>query len=274
LNPFIQNWLLPPRIYNVIESCKDLTYLILKNDLSLIKKNKTLKNKYKGERCFILGSAPSIKDIDILKLKNEHVIVMSTFYNHHQFKELAPEFHSNVKITDKSTESEKYDWLLAIDKNVNSSYFFFDLKDKWVIDKYGLFKNKNVYYIATSIIRRKFNISKITRFYRTNPLQALEIAIYLGFSPIYLHGIDLNEACINEYKHFFNSNLLPMKDPDIEKSDKSKRNQSTLFHATSLTYKEFEDIATYANNQNIDIINLNSKSMLKMFHYRDYNETV
>ncbi|KPA16808.1 Alpha-2,3-sialyltransferase [Candidatus Magnetomorum sp. HK-1] len=272
MRPFIQNWLLPPKICNGIESGKDLTYLYLKNDISLIKKNQTLKDRYCGKRCFIIGSAPSIKDIDILKLKKEHVFVMSTFYYHHQFNELSPEFHSNVKISDASTESEKLDWLSAIDKNVNSPYFFFDIKDKWIIDKYELFRNKNLYYIAASIIKRKFDISKITRFYRTNPLQALEIAIYMGFNPIYLHGIDLNEACINEYKHFFNSKLLPAKDPDIDQNDRSKRIQSTLFNAASLTYKEFEDIAIYANNKNIDIVNLNPKSMLQMFQIKNFTE--
>ena len=39
-----------------------------------------LKDKYRGERCFILGNGPSLKDTDVSKLKNEHTFGMNRIY--------------------------------------------------------------------------------------------------------------------------------------------------------------------------------------------------
>jgi len=39
-----------------------------------------LKDKYKGERCFIIGNGPSLKNTDILKLKKEYTFGMNRIY--------------------------------------------------------------------------------------------------------------------------------------------------------------------------------------------------
>ena len=61
----------PPLFLNYVKDFRN--YCDFLKHSSLIKTNIILKNKHKGERCFILGSGPSIKDEDLKPLKNEIV---------------------------------------------------------------------------------------------------------------------------------------------------------------------------------------------------------
>ena len=45
-----------------------------------IQKIDTLRNKYEGERCFIIGNGPSLKDTDVSKLKDEFTFGMNRIY--------------------------------------------------------------------------------------------------------------------------------------------------------------------------------------------------
>ena len=49
-------------------------------DLELIKKNQTIKNIHAGERCFIIGSGPSLKKLDLTHLKDDYFIGVNAVY--------------------------------------------------------------------------------------------------------------------------------------------------------------------------------------------------
>lgn len=49
---------------------------LIKNDINI----KALKNKHKGQRCFIVGSGPSLKVDDLNKLKDEVTFACNKIY--------------------------------------------------------------------------------------------------------------------------------------------------------------------------------------------------
>ncbi len=268
MKKFIKEWIFPPKVLDLISSQISI-YKTRKLDLSVLKKNIELKDIYKGKRCFILGHGPSIKDIDITILKNEIVFVMSTFYNHPDFNLLNHTFHSCVKIPNVFNSKDKYEILKDLSDHVLSdSIILLDLNDKRIIDKYNLFPKNKIYYIATSNINRGFNLLKITKNNRTNPLHTLEYALYMGFTEIYLHGLDHDEACKQNYQYGF-ENKLAIKDPNNDNNGISIRKQSDIFYNASLTYKEFEDMSDYAKEKGVNIVNLNQKGQLNMFVRED-----
>ena len=61
--------------------------------LTVLGKNKILKDIHKNQRCFILGTGPSINKIDINKLKNEKCIFLSQFYLHKDYQNINPSYH-------------------------------------------------------------------------------------------------------------------------------------------------------------------------------------
>ena len=238
-----------------------------------IKRSKTIKNKYKGKRCFILGNAPTIKNIDIKLLKDEYVFVMSTFYNHPDYKSLNKSFFSCVQIPDSINDKDKLVLLKAIDKNTTTTKtFFLSLEQKKMIERNSLFKDKDIYYIATTFKKRSFDLSKITRRYLTNVIQTLEVAMYLGFTEIYLHSVNLNSlATDGKYRYFFDRTSLPVKDIAIN-GDSSSKDFFAEAQILNSLFKDFKEVKEYARENNHKVYITNKESLLRFFKYRAFNE--
>lgn len=268
---FIKDWILPPKFFEFIKREISL-YKLKKLNLNIIKKNQKLKDKYKDKRCFILGNAPTIKNIDLKKLKDEYVFVMSTFYNHPDYSELNNSIFTSVNLTGSKIYNENLKWLKAIDDNTKSTnMFFFDIQQKNIIEDNNLFSNKSVYYIGTADLTRTYDLSIPTAGYYTNVIQALEIAIYLGFSEIYLHSVNINTICNDgKYDYFFQREKLPYKDPEVNENGVVK-NFFTEIEATYFATKGIYELGIYASDNNVKIYYTNRESLLKFFEYKDFN---
>lgn len=57
-----------------------------------LKRNAPLRNLHAGKRCFVVGNGPSLKEQNILPLKDEVTIVVSSFFHHPQVGEVNPPF--------------------------------------------------------------------------------------------------------------------------------------------------------------------------------------
>lgn len=270
MKKFIKDWILPPKVLEFIQREISL-YKLKKPDLSVIKINQKLKNKYKGKRCFILGNALTIKDIDITLLKDEYVFVMSTFYNHPDYSKLNNSIFSSVHLTGSKKYEENLKWMKAIDENTKSTnIFFFDLAQKQMIEDNNLFIGKNIYYIATANIKRSFDISTITKNYETNVIQTLEVAMYLGFKEIYLHSVNINSICAEgKYDYFFDRIKMPYKDPGVN-NDGSCKDFYKQIESAYVASKGIFECKKYADTHNIKIYYTNKESLLKFFEYKDF----
>ena len=81
-------------IDNYIRDVQFYIKWLLRKDLRFeMSRNKTLKNAYKGKRCFIVGNGPSLKHYDLSKLTNEHVFTVNNMMMTDHFKILNPNFH-------------------------------------------------------------------------------------------------------------------------------------------------------------------------------------
>ena len=247
---FIKEWLLPPKVKEYL-MYKISLYQAKKLNLNVLKKNIKIKDKYKDKRCFILGNAPTINDIDILLLKDEYVFVMSTFYNHPKYKELRNTFYSSVNITGSRSDNDTLIQMKAISDNTSpSNIFFFDLKQKNIIEQNKLFLNKDVFFIATASIERSFDLSKLTQSYATNIIQTLEVAIYLGFD----------------------RKLLPLKDPNFNDNSTCKKDFFIQMETTYTVFQALKIVHNYARKHKIEIYYTNKESLLKFFEYKEFEE--
>ncbi|MGG7073551.1 hypothetical protein U5B43_04735 [Campylobacter sp. 9BO] len=274
MKDFVKNWILPPKILTLVKKYISL-YKLKKMDLDIIKKNKELKDKYKGKRCFVLGNAPTIKDIDIKLLKDEYVFVMSTFYNHPDYAELKKSIFSSVHLTGSKIYEENLKWMKAISDNTKTTnIFFFDIQQKKMIEENNLFCNKRIYYIATGDFGRSYDISVPTAGYPTNIIQSLEIALYLGFSEIYLHSVNLNTICNNgRYDYFFERDKMPYKDPEVHDNGLVE-NFFMNFKSTYGAMKGIYEILQYAKKNGVKICYTNKESLLKFLEFKEFNEVV
>jgi hypothetical protein len=58
--------------------------------------NQALKGRHEGQRCFILGTAPSILEQDLAPLANEFTFAVNFFYQHPQYAAVAPNYYAII----------------------------------------------------------------------------------------------------------------------------------------------------------------------------------
>src|SRR3989338_261422 len=188
---YIQNYIyqniLLPKILNI--KYKDI-----------LLKNFELKNIKRGKRCFIIGGGPSINEIDLSLLKNEETFCMNELDQHPMYKEIQPKYHSLID-TAYFTQPLDYFHTQQFLKKTNtispSTSVFVNIKAKEFIKKHEMFTGHCLYYISMQgIMNDKFDfnidIEKTIPFPKNSALLCLLLAVYMGYSKIYLLGCEHN----------------------------------------------------------------------------------
>ena len=167
-------------------------------DKKILSKNLELKDKYAGQRCFVIGAGPSIAATDLSQLSREYTFVVNEFEQNKHYNLLAPNFHI-ITESNYFTEGGPEYWLNRFkekDKKIPiNTIMIINLGAKTLIEKYDLFKQHQIYYAGTQGIfssNLPFNIN-LDR-YIPNPknsiLMCMLAATWMGFAKIYLLGCE------------------------------------------------------------------------------------
>lgn len=160
-----------------------------KNDSTKIK---TLKDKYKGQRCFIIGNGPSLNKLDINLIKNEYTFgVNSIFYKYDDIG-FKPYFYT---VEDGEVMKENHERI----SNFKCNYNFFPSNYK----KYFSKNDKDFFFnLNRSFYEKKSKFFEVSQFSKDMSKRLycgqsvtiinLQIAYYLGFTEVYLIGMDFS----------------------------------------------------------------------------------
>lgn len=146
-----------------------------------IRKLAALKNTHTGDRCFIIGNGPSLKNTDLAKLKNEFSIGMNRFYM--AFPELG--FNSSILLTVNDLVIEQ----CADDLRKLPIPTFVSWRGRKFIQPAD-----NLHYLYTSYVLPRFNPDATGRLWEgaTVTYVAMQLAFFLGFKQVILIGVDHN----------------------------------------------------------------------------------
>lgn len=176
-------------------------YQLYRKNKAVLARNLALAGKFSGNRCFILGTGPSINEQDILKLKNEQTFVVNTFWKHPDYKEFNPKHYAfiDTKAFLKDESQNNY----FKEQFINSASFlrtlptkfFFHIDGKDMIEDLKLFPKEQVYYLAPSgFFKEKLNfnidISRVIPNPKNVIIACIIVAVYMGFKEIYLLGCE------------------------------------------------------------------------------------
>lgn len=163
-------------------------------------------NKFNGQRCFILGNAPSLKIENLSLLKNEKIFICNKGYNaldiglpHYNFYVLADPNVARFNLND-------------IEEKVTSPRFYSSVVSRKVPE---LQKE----YITFNRIKTKLHDKFPKKFedgwgkVATVVLDAVMIAYFMGFKEIYLLGVDLDYSSSNT--HFYEDDDREIKSKNI-----------------------------------------------------------
>lgn len=181
--------------------------LVRKEERILLNRNIDLKNRHKGERCFILATGPSIQKQDIEVLKNEICISVSNFFVHRCYGIIRPRYHCIAPYHPPITEDAWTKWMWALRKSVVQTELFFDIADRFRNEM--IFDGKPVHYLkfggqSEIIVESPIDITRRMPTPQSVSIMAIYVALYMGFSEIYLLGCDHDWILhLNVSRHFY-----------------------------------------------------------------------
>lgn len=159
-----------------------------------IKRIKRLENKHKGERCFIIGTGPSLKETSLNLIKDEVLFGVNTLYNGFRKYNIYPQYYA---VGDPLTFRENYREILPL----NTTLFIGDgaldiyLKDYSYYAQLSKRKPLAVRMLGLMWHTQKFSTDMVDGAYNGDTVVIdipLQMCYYMGFSEVYLVGIDLD----------------------------------------------------------------------------------
>lgn len=225
------------------------------------------KNKFCGKRIFLIGTGPSLTEEDVLKLKEEYTFSVNSFVLAMKDMNFAPTFYGFI-------DGEVMDFwgedVLAIDK----STIFYTCKSpikKAMVNKLRqkdnayefLQKDCKVWTDFVKNLPKEFSkdISKEVYWGYTCMYSMMQIIAYMGFSEVYLLGMD----CI----------YAPGKRDFRDCRDEKEIQNGTYGGGTVPGFiKAWEAVERYTRNMDIKIYNATRGGMLEVFERVDFDKII
>lgn len=220
----------------------------------------SLKNIYKGKRCFVIGNGPSLTAADLNLLKDEYCFAANRIFYIFGKTEWRPTFYG------------AQDWAVIDDimpelpKLVEQFSKTFLISDCYNQASRNLKDNVNVLFFNAkhvSAYKERLFSDQIEKYISGGgsiTYSSIQIAAYMGFSEIYLLGVDHNYSTVA-----FNGNQMGNEDvkvnyfegmPTTLKSTKPNTDNSTL---------SFIKAKEYCDMHGIKIVNATRGGKLEVF---------
>lgn len=212
-----------------------------------------IKDKYKGRRCFITATGPSLTVKDLELLSNEYTFGVNSIFLMYDKTAWRPDFYVCTDAPYFKKISETYS-VNAAELCKNS--MFLNRKSKEIQDKINA--PANTYYIPFSPWNRIYDfedyrfqddLSKGMYAFGTVTNIVIAIAMYMGFTEIYLIGAD----CSNLNQHFIN---------DVTDKDKD---EVYVNRVVEVQIKGYTVMRTETEKRNVKVFNATRGGALEVF---------
>jgi len=178
-----------------------------------------LKNIHAGERCFIIGNGPSIRQHDLAKLRNEIVFVVNDFFMHEDYSKINPNYHCLCDVNFyRNGALDTYRCQMLTDRT-RDAVKFMSVYLKPIVEGSKLFLNHSIYYLyhrgrkVWELDRINMDITKELYIGDTLVVDyCLPLAFYMGCSTVYLIGCDcdyqVDKAADFSKGYFYDTRLV------------------------------------------------------------------
>lgn len=226
----------------------------------------SLKDKYSGETCFLIGNGPSLSPEDLTVLHNNNIKTFASnrIYNTYDETPWRTDF---LVSEDEYVLEEIQDCI----NEMECEYKFIPIHLKW----YKNINIKNAYYFNQSFYKngdvKKFsdNISEDIVCRGTVITTCAQIAIHMGFKRMYLVGVDHNFSRMTDK----DGNLIINNDVKdhygVEKN--ADENTKGIFNVDNAT-QAFMDLKEFAEARGVEIYNATRGGKLEVFPRVDFDD--
>ena len=253
---------------------KDLDEYLHSADSEYIK---NLKGIHQGEMCFVIGNGPSLRPEDLNQLSDNGWVCFGTNRIYHIYDQThwRPTYYVSLDVNGLETEIERIKHSGSYEKFINfkGRKFGRDPEDNiHYVFTYGRFKT-NPYELESNTLSEDASnhISKVA----TVTVNAIELAIYMGFKEIYLLGVD------NNYARKRSKDGKIYSDPSIKSSYFAgmKDGNGKLGDGISVQTVDYMDASydmckTFADKMGVKIINVTRGGRLETFDRQNFDEVM
>ncbi|NQY29498.1 MAG: hypothetical protein HRT69_08500 [Flavobacteriaceae bacterium] len=225
--------------------------------------------------CIILGSSPSINELELTNLsKNTMVITMGNFYEHPAINAIKPSIHVFAASHPPITEKVLVNWWSRCNEVLPlGTPVLVEKRDKEIATR--VFAERKVFtYSYGGDFPIDFTKPIISPWSVT--IVGLQLAIYVKVPEIYLMGINHDWQCIKPYLHFYNHNAPSLeyylKNEGVEISYEKQQQpfpKERLYREYEL-YQQYETLKLYAEKRHQKIYNGDENSDFDVFKHVNY----
>lgn len=231
------------------------------------KKWHRLKNAFAGQRAFLVGNGPSLNETPLYLLKNENTMCFNRFYMLDERLSWNAKFYMCVDplvLPDISSEINK-----ELDK---FEYPIFLSEHKQYIKESE--KTLFIHGVVPNLFSTKL---PVTGKAYTVAFQAIQVLNYLGFSPIYLIGVDQNYQVHKTAKVNNGREIESVKDDDPNHFDPRYFGKGAKYHqpdqeAVDAMLNCFKIAKEASVKHNFEIYNAGYNSNLNIFERKMFED--
>ena len=250
-----------------------VVFLLLgKEKRNILRENKNFKDRYKGKRCFVVGNGPSLNQQDLSLLENEYVFTVNELMRHKEFGKLKSNFHvlADPFYYKKGYEEKIQKMMSIIEKEENIPEVFFPVQGKEIIEELK-FQNIKFHYFLVGCnmyepYKKKFNYAKSVPGFYTVVQYAITLAIYMGFSEIYLLGCDMTGYRKMEDKVLGKGEENHCYKVSEEERKKLYKDENVsceaFFSGYAQMFKDYRRLLEYTKREGIRLVNVTEGGML------------
>ena len=275
------------RIATKLRFCKDPE---LKK---LIAKNSEFKNIHKNKRCFIFGNGPSLKNLDFSIFGNEYTITVNQLPKNHNFYKLKTNYHvwadeNFFKLDDSKPEDmEIIQTMKAVNCKDNKPVVFYKDTARNMVRKYSLDEELDIKYYAQGCweiwdTKNYFEFDEPVPGFGTVVHYCICLAVYMGFSEIYLLGCDCTGIvnAIEGWLNLENSGKQKLQYAyEVSENEKKVSQRGHMncsmkdeFMGWAKLFDDYERLRDYCANKNVRLYNATTPSLLQSINKIDLKE--
>ncbi len=265
-------WLLPHGVHVLRHRLRAAPATKAQVPREVLAANGHLRNRHAGQRCFIVGNGPSVKQVDLRRLQGETVFSVSNGYLHEGYAAMAPAYHCVPQITyGRMTETDVVSWFREMDQGIGQAELFLNETEAALVRQHGLFPTRQVHYLALQNSfdelgdRRIIDLAEPVPRVESVPVMTLMIALYMGFKEIVLLGIDHDHFKTGHYVYAFDPQVQKGKDVTVKDSGEVAISRHDDFQSLARLWRQYRVLRDIAQANGVSILNASPSSELDEF---------
>jgi hypothetical protein len=279
MKTILRDWVIPPGIYRTLGYIKNYkAYVESQKKQRKLHRLRELASMRLTERCFIVGTGPSLKGVDLISLSPHLVLGLNSWYLHPQFPKIENKLCIFGGMAEVGNKEALYVYRQEIVDKTSSVPAIVSVFDEDILFQTSNTDGKRFYFYDVDqpieqLSKRGIKLGE--PFYHCNnvAIVALQLAIALGYKEIVLLGMD--HDMVRHAIERTNSHFYQPEESTVNRLTDVKFIEGTMFPDIGYVFKgngwmwdTYRALREYANSEGINIYNASSRSILDVFPRR------